>query len=127
MSSKYLDMLPKELCLMQRVEWFTFDLLAKAVNDLLMIAGQRDPILSQCGEDESFLEICHMLNPKSVSYSSIIPSILQCLPPDTKLVSLSTWTSALSEGALSAEDTELNPAVKLLYLFQDLVVSAEGV
>ena len=111
---------------MQTVEWIPVDLLAKTVNELLVIAGQGDSILSQSGDDESFLDIYHMLNLKPVSYSSLIPSILQHLPPDTELVSLSTWASALSESALSVEDTELNPAVKLLDFFQGLVASVEG-
>ena len=121
-SSKYLGKLPASLGSMDTVDWLPVDILGRIIVELL------DPPISKgTGETGSLtttdsksakVNVFHGTNPHIVSFSSsdLLPTVQARLKLDT--VPYSEWLSLLRVSAEDTKDVAVNPAIKLLDIFE---------
>ncbi|MCJ1330754.1 hypothetical protein MMC10_007441 [Thelotrema lepadinum] len=129
-SSAYLKALPSSLGAMgsseeagsaaesTMIDWIPVDTLADVLVDL-SLNDINDPV--------GTLHVYNLANPTTVSYASLLPSILSHLPEDTKVVSFVEWVKALEKSAEAegVQDVVRNPALKLLEFYQGLAIGSE--
>lgn len=122
-SSKHLAMLPDSLGTMNSISWVPVDVLARIIVQLL------DATSDQSGSSNDSLAVYNLVNPKVVSWSLLLDTVLDDLggPDKIQVASLTEWVEALER---SAQDNygfvvESNPAIKLLGFWHSIVKNSK--
>lgn len=106
-TSKSLDLLPREL---PPVDWIPINHLAEIVLELAYSDYKSE-------ENE---KVYNLVNPRSVSWVSLLDTIQGHLGPSIKTAPFKTWLTAL-EGMQSFQNISSMPALNLLGFFQELM------
>ena len=107
-SSKYMLCIPESLGSLDRIEWIPVDILASIIVELF--ESQARPSITQ---------VYHVVNPSSVTWSSLLPVVEKHLGVSAQIVSLAAWTERMRASAIHIQDVQRNPAVKLLDFFEE--------
>jgi thioester reductase-like protein len=116
-SSKFLRQIPKTLGPVENVDWVPVDWLAQIIVELL-------PLLSYSRIDSSkksknTTAVYHLVNPTSVPWASLLPTVTQHLGPGVATVDFVEWVNKLKESSTKGGSQE-NPAAKLMPFFDNL-------
>jgi thioester reductase-like protein/acyl-coenzyme A synthetase/AMP-(fatty) acid ligase len=121
-SSRDLGMVPQTLGSQNVVDWIPMDVAAETVCELT---------LAHAGEVRKSPESArayHIVNPRVVQWSDLVPRILQALQEDidkpVKSVTFEAWLKALRGCPVTTEEMEKKPAIKLLDFYHGL--NSEG-
>ena len=108
-SSIHLGVIPDSLGPADEIDWIPVDVLAKVLRELLMA---QDSHIDRA-------HIHHAVNPKKISWKSLLPSILASIPSGKQLKTTSfvEWVDDLEKSAGPDDDSAVNPAIKLLDYF----------
>ena len=109
-SSKYLGLIPESLGAMNTVDWIPIDILSKILVELALLRD-RSPASPR---------VYHTVNPRTSTWSSLLPAVQQNLGNSPKIVPFIAWLKALKQSASTTQDLSLNPAVKLLEFFENM-------
>jgi thioester reductase-like protein len=110
LTSKAMGILPDRLGNQDKVDWVPMDWAAKIVWEIAATKGTTEATVP------------HIVNPRTVSWSSLVPAIRSALgEDDIKIVSYKEWVDALRMVSLDKEEVEKKPAVKLLEFFEGLL------
>ncbi|OIW26213.1 acetyl-CoA synthetase-like protein [Coniochaeta ligniaria NRRL 30616] len=106
-SSVYLGALPDGLGSMNVVDWTPSEDMAGLILD---VSGVTVDIPVKHVEG-----YFHGVNPRTTTWQALVPAVMEVYDDRIKeVVSLEQWIGLLEKSASSAEDTEKNPAVKLM-------------
>lgn len=152
-SSLYVGALPDSLgSRFSKIDWIPIDLLADILVELALAKNQQQRRLFDVGDDvlTRGAQVFHIINPNFTTWEILRPIVAEALSAFSSqtekaaldIVSPSMWLekirkamestsgSKTNDGDLEA-DLELNPAVKLLAFYQDVLLSstnkAEGI
>ncbi|KAI5363992.1 Putative AMP-dependent synthetase/ligase, fatty acyl-coenzyme A reductase, NAD-binding protein [Septoria linicola] len=103
--SKSLGVLPETLGNQDLVDWVPMDLAAKSVVDMSFARSQQD----------SDLDIAHLVNPRTVSWRDIVPSVQKSLTSQTG-----------QETPATSEELEKKPGLKILDFYEALRSEGDG-
>lgn len=128
-----------------KIDWIPIDLLADILVELALAKHQQQPRQLDVGDDvpTSQAQVLHIINPNSTTWETVRPIVadtlsaffpqtekaaLDIIPPSVWLEKIhkameSTSGSKRNDGALEAA-LQLNPAVKLLAFYQDILSSS---
>ena len=116
-SSKHILCVPDSLGSMDTIQWVPVDTLARIIVELFESEEAR-----RRSSSTMMTQVYHVVNPSTVSWSSILPVVAKHLGDGSgaRVVSLSTWTDRLrATSSESLEDVQdNNPALKLLDFFE---------
>ena len=141
-SSRHVRAVPDSLGVnLDRVNWLPVDLLAEMLVDLCFLdesgrarrdyAGADDRRVGE-GEKDSMAWVFHLLNPREVTWSRFLPTIVAALNAEGKegksveIVRLKEWVRRVRERARECDGgdvegmLEVNPAAKILDFFEGL-------
>ena len=116
-SSAHLGAIPKTLGSLDMVDWLPVDTLAQIVLELYL--DDAEPI-----DGDEYIGVCniyHTSNPKRTTYSELLPSIMEYMPNNVKVVEVDEWLSLLDQ----SQRSDLNPALKLVD-FYNTTLKLEG-
>lgn len=118
-SSKFLGKLPGSLGKLEQVDWIPVDLLGSIIVELALAS----PDVGQEAEGSSGAVVYHTVNPRVTAWEKLVPAILTALDGtnNVEVVSLETWLKALRDSESKTADIAVNPALKLMEFFQDLI------
>jgi len=118
-TSKALGMVPERLGNQDIVDWVPTDLAARSVVEL-----------SQARSTETAVDkgprsaVTHLVNPRTVSWSELVPSIVQSLSQETgkqvQAVPFKQWLEELAKSPRTTEEAEKKPGIKLLDFYEGL-------
>ena len=114
-SSKHIGCIPDSLGSTARIDWIPVDVLAKVIIELFT-AEDRNPEV----------RVFHVVNPVSVGWSSLLPTIQRHLGESVIKAPFSTWVDRLEASASDLENVEENPAIKLLPFYQQIASITRG-
>lgn len=122
-SSKAMGMIPDRLGNQDTVDWVPMDIAAKSVVEIAESRSQR----SQTAEK---IAVAHLINPRVVSWSDLVPAVKASLEKETgttmKVVSFKTWLAALAAIPRTTEEIQKKPGVKLIGFYEGLNSEAGG-
>lgn len=117
-SSREIGMVPQTLGNQNVVDWIPMDVAAKTVFVLTMARS------SDVSKDSDLARAYHIVNPRIVQWTDLVPSIAQTLQEQTekpvRSVTFDAWLNALGDCPVTAEEMESKPAIKLLDFYQSL-------
>ena len=116
-SSAHLGAIPKTLGSLDMVDWLPVDTLAQIVMELCL--DDAEP--NDGNEHSGVCNIYHTSNPKRTTYSELLPSIMEYMPNNIKIVEVDEWLSLLNQ----SQRSDLNPALKLMN-FYNTCMKLEG-
>ncbi|KAF7192480.1 Non-canonical non-ribosomal peptide synthetase FUB8 [Pseudocercospora fuligena] len=120
LSSKALGILPKTLGNQDTVDWVPMDLAAKSVVELAAARSKQSEKLA----------ITHLVNPRTVSWSSLVPTVKTSLEQErgeaVKVVSFKEWLQALSSSPRTPEEIEKKPGLKIIDFYEALQTEGSG-
>ena len=70
---------------------------------------------------ESAARVYHAVNPHRTTWSTLLSVVKEHFGSTLQIVSLNEWVDTLSQSAISTENVNVNPAIKLLDFFQSLL------
>ncbi|KAL1893341.1 putative secondary metabolism biosynthetic enzyme [Sporothrix stenoceras] len=113
-SSEYLGKIPAKLSSLDRVDWVPVNHASKIICEL---AGFGDGAASE--ENANVARVYHVVNPSSVPWSTLVPSVIKGLGFDLSkdVVSWNDWLTAL-EDSEAAGDYENNSGLSLLPFYR---------
>jgi thioester reductase-like protein len=116
LSSMAMGILPDRLGNQNQVDWVPVDWAAKGVWEVATAKNATD------------VTVAHIVNPKTVSWSSLVPAIRNAIGMEDKIkiVPYEKWMEELGKVSLEEVDVERIPAVKLLDFFEELVEGEKG-
>lgn len=113
-SSKHLGYIPETLgSIGDNIDWIPIDILATAIVELALGHGDKRQIS----------RVYHMVNPKTVTWSALVPAVKHYLGNKIDVVAYAQWLEVLRESAKESyakQDFSSNPAIKLLDFFEGL-------
>ncbi|KAL9117063.1 MAG: hypothetical protein Q9187_006405 [Circinaria calcarea] len=115
-SSKYLGKIPQDLAGQDSINWIPVDILSQILLELLF---------SDLSSPAPVAKFHHLVNPRVISWKSLVPAIIAHFHGQLKPVSFQEWVEALKETSARTEHLAQNPGVKLLEFFESM--SAGGV
>ena len=123
-------MLPAFIPTMSNIDWIPVDVLSYVVLELLVSASSTKATLlevNQGAQPQSPTHFFHTVNPRSTSWSSVLPIIQSYFQSDDKdieieVVSFNHWVATVRQSAEEGKqsDVEKNPAIKLLEFYEDM-------
>jgi thioester reductase-like protein len=117
-SSRELGMVPQTLGNQNVVDWIPMDVAAKTVCELTISRS------SEVSRDVDLARAYHIVNPRIVQWTDLVPSILRALQEQTdkpvKSVTFEAWLEALRNCPVTTEEMEKKPAIKLLDFYEGL-------
>ena len=108
-SSKQLGMIPSTLGPLEDLDWVPVDIVSDITIELLFAEQRQGSTIYN-----------HIVNPRSVSWSTLLPAIQRQLGKDIRTVSLADWVKAMKATGDTGLDIAKIPAFKLLSFFSDL-------
>jgi thioester reductase-like protein len=119
-SSKARGVVPERLGNQDVVDWVPLDLAAKTVVE---VAAAR-------AESSDKLGVAHLINPRTVSWSELVPAVRESLQKQTqsevKIVPFNTWIEKLKAVPPTKEEVEKVPGVKLVDFYEGLAQEGAG-
>lgn len=123
-SSKAMGMVPEKLGNQDAVDWVPMDLAGRSVVDISQSRTKQAHDLSET------LSVAHLVNPREVGWSKLVPAVKQSLEAETshevKVVSFRTWLDTLASSPRTKEEVEKKPGVKLIDFYEGLASDAGG-
>jgi thioester reductase-like protein/acyl-coenzyme A synthetase/AMP-(fatty) acid ligase len=117
-SSRDLGMVPQTLGNQNVVDWIPMDVAARTVCELTMARS------SETNKDADLARAYHIVNPRVVQWTDLVPSIVQALQGQTdkpvKSMTFQSWLEALRDCPVTTEEMEKKPAIKLLGFYEGL-------
>ncbi|EME42311.1 hypothetical protein DOTSEDRAFT_73214 [Dothistroma septosporum NZE10] len=115
-SSKALGLVPERLGNQDEVDWVPMDLAAKSVIDISESRSQ---------DSQTPIAVAHLVNPRIVSWSKIVPTVRDELAKETgsevKIVPFRTWLDELKNSPATPEEVEKKPGIKLIDFYEGLL------
>ncbi|KAJ8071447.1 hypothetical protein OCU04_001767 [Sclerotinia nivalis] len=113
-TSQYMKCVPKNLAVMNRIDWVPVDVLSNVILDL---ADLTNP--SKHFTDYPSTPFFHLVNPTSISWSDIHPVLVKNIGPECEIVEWSEWVARLRASAERGEIKE-NRGIKLLEFYEGM-------
>lgn len=104
---------PTTIAAMNRIDWVPVDILSHIILDL---ADLSKPSSSSPSNQTAFY---HLVNPTSITWSTISPILTSQIGADCKIVSWEEWVALLRESAERGEIAQ-NRGIKLLEFYEAL-------
>src|SRR5688500_13296264 len=112
---------------MSRVDWTPVDVLADIIAELAEVTKAPQPRsvktngvngtipLTNGVTESSTIPVYHTVNPRSIQFSALVPTITSYLGPSIKIVSYADWISKMKASArsISPEAIKRNPGLKI--------------
>lgn len=118
-SSKAMGVVPEKLGNQDIVDWVPMDLAAKSVIDIAISQAQT-----------SDLAVAHLVNPRIVSWSALVPAVKESLEKETgremRVVSFREWLDELKSSSQTTEEVEKKPGIKLIDFYEGLLTEGGG-
>lgn len=125
LTSKSMGSLPEKLGNQDTIDWVPIDLAAKSVVEISQT--RTNQVWEKTGPKTS---VSHVVNPSTVSWKSLLPSIKQALEKQTgvaqRTVPYKEWLEELSATPRTTEAAEERPGIKLLDFYESLVPEGGG-
>jgi len=128
-----MGLLPSDLGSMDVVNWVPVDILSEIILELAGVVEQSLPAhlqdQSSCvangahtrKESQSEVPIYHAVNPHSVSWASLVPTVADLIGIQPgNIVPWGQWVDALRVSDQGAANPETNPGLKLLDFFESM-------
>ncbi|PYI03852.1 acetyl-CoA synthetase-like protein [Aspergillus sclerotiicarbonarius CBS 121057] len=119
-SSPHLNAFPITFPSRDQIDWIPVDKASKILLEILSHASQQPP--TNANTATSQMQVFHVINPQSTSWSKFAPDMLASYPDslDLAAVDFETWMRLLEVVATTTTDTDTTdvPAVKLLDFFR---------
>lgn len=114
LSSKYLGVIPESLGVMGAIDWIPIDLLSTIISELVIKSSSPTDLTS----------VYHTVNPSVTTWTALLPHVQAELGPKVTIVPFAAWVKKLratSASSTVAQDFRVNPALKLLDFYEDLL------
>ncbi|KAL3420250.1 L-aminoadipate-semialdehyde dehydrogenase (nonribosomal peptide synthetase) [Phlyctema vagabunda] len=115
-TSKYLGLIPSSLSSMSSIDWLPVNSLSTILAELASLSS---PETSTSSPSEH-MPIFHTVNPSTVPWSALLPTITSHLGPTVAVTGWKDWLAALEQSASNGDDVEKNPGIKLLDFYRGL-------
>ena len=121
LSSRHLGVIPDSLSGLETVDWIPIDILSDIITELAL-----QPSTALGSDGKTY----HAVNPSKTTWAALLPSILAALGPTVHAIPFSEWVKRLrasAETATSEGDLAINPAIKLMELYEGLLSGESSV
>lgn len=124
-TSKALGIVPERLGNQDLVDWVPTDLAARSVVEI----AEARSLETREGKGQR-TAVTHLVNPRTVSWSELVPSITQALSQETgrqiRAVPFKQWLEQLAKSPRTTEEAEKKPGIKLLDFYEGLAAEQGG-
>lgn len=124
-TSKALGIVPERLGNQDLVDWVPTDLAARSVVEI----SEARSLATQENQGQRSA-VTHLVNPRTVSWSELVPSIAQSLSQETgkqvQAVPFRQWLDQLAQSPRTTEEAEKKPGIKLLDFYEGLAAEQGG-
>ncbi|KAM0142805.1 hypothetical protein ACHAO1_001043 [Botrytis cinerea] len=117
-TSQYMKAVPETIAAMNRIDWVPVDILSNIILDL---ADLSKPSSAPASSIQT--PFYHLVNPTSITWSTISPILTAQIGADCKIVSWDEWV-ALLRGSAERGEIAQNRGIKLLEFYEALGMGA---